>query len=446
MTAARTDRWGVPLRTGNGAGVTHFDEAVEGLLSLNGDPVASAEAAVSADDAMVLGHVLRAYLSLYRTCAAGVRSASEILAPLEGAGGAMGEREILHVRAARSWASGDWDGAAHSLERALLHDSGDLLALKVAQDLDFFLGRSGDPHRVVTRIVRTWPMPRPGWGYVQGMHAFALEENGHYEQAEVCARAALDHNRRDVWASHALAHIFEMESRVHEGVAFLSETVANWSDSFFAVHSWWHLALYHVERAEYDAALDLYDGAIRATRSAQWTDVVDAASLLWRLSLCGVDVGGRASFLATDVAALVDAPVYIFNDWHAVMAFGLAGHDDASERLLAGNRRDAVGTNRAVATQAGLALLDGFSSFAAGRFDRAVDVLSDVRAYARAVGGSNAQRDIIELTLIAAAGRAGATALARQFVDERIARKPGAAPAAERLLGANSVKSRASDD
>jgi tetratricopeptide (TPR) repeat protein len=436
MSAVRTDRWGVPLQTGNGAGVALFDEAVESLLSLSGEPVAAAEAAVAADDELVLGHVLRAYFSLYRTSAEGVRSADEILKPL-GTGVTLGEREILHLRAARAWAAGDWDEAARNLERALLHDSQDLLALKVAQDLYLFLGKTRDIQGVVTRVLRAWPAQKRGWGYVQGMYAFGLEENGDYAQAELFARAALHHNPRDVWANHALAHVFEMESRPGEGVRFLAGSAPNWSSSFFTVHTWWHQALYHLELAEYDAALSLYDGPIRRARSLEWIDVVDAASLLWRLSLFGIDLGDRSTALAADLALVIDAPTYIFNDWHVVMALGLAGRSDLDEQLVTANRRHAVGTNQAVGARAGLALLQGFSSFAAGRFDRAIDVLTDVRSCAHVMGGSNAQRDVVELTLIAAAARSGAHDMARQLVAERVTRKPGAASAAERLLAAN---------
>jgi len=437
MTTVRTDRWGVPLQTGGDAGVPLFDEAVEGLLSLHGEPVAAAEAAVAADDDLVLGHILRAYFSLYRASAAGVRTAGEILAPLDGAGGSLAEREILHLRAARSWAAGDWDEAAHNLERALLHDSQDLLALKVAQDLYFFLGKTRDLQSVVTRVLGAWPAQKPGWGYVQGMYAFGLEENGDYAHAELFARAALHHNPRDVWANHALAHVFEMEGRIDEGIVFLTESAPQWSSSFFAVHTWWHHALYSLERADCDAALALYDGPIRGGRSLEWVDLVDAASLLWRLSLRGVDVRDRSASLAADMAEVIDAPTYIFNDWHAVMAFGLAGRVDLDEHLLSENRRQAVGTNRAVAARAGVALLEAFSSFAAGRLNRAIDLLSDLRPCAQVVGGSNAQRDVVDLTLIAAAARAGEHAMARQLVAERATRRPGTAAAGDRLLAAN---------
>ena len=69
-------------------------------------------------------------------------------------------------------------------------------------------------------------------------------------------------------------------------------------------------------------------------------------------------------------------------------------------------------------------------SHAAGHPDRAIDLLIDIRPRANAVGGSHAQRDVIDLTLIAAAARAGDDSLARALVTERIARKPTAEAAA----------------
>ena len=392
---------------------------------------------MAADDELVLGHIYRAYLSLYGTSAQGVAAADGILKRLEDAGERAGEREVLHLQAARSWASGEWEAAARALERALLRNPRDLLALKVAQDLYFFLGNRLDLRDVAARVLPAWPPGAPGWGYVQGIYAFGLEENADYRQAESRARAALNHNPRDVWAVHALAHVFEMEGSQQEGVAFLSASARDWSASYFAVHNWWHRALYHLELGEIDQVGALYDGYIRGSRSTEWLDIVDAASLLWRLSLFGVDVTERAGRLAADIDPLVEEPVYLFNDWHAVMAFGLAGdacaHRARDQRQPRPGGRDQPGRG----LRAGLALLEGFSAFAAGRPGRAIDLMIDIRARANAVGGSHAQRDIIDLTLLAAAARAGQHSLAQALVAERVARKPSAAVAARQLLTAN---------
>src|ERR1051326_7722235 len=105
MAKSFADRWGVPVRASHEDAVALLDEAIEDLAALAGDPVADAEAAVAADDSLVLGHIYRAYLALYGTTADGVTRGAEIIKRLDEA--VLGEREAHHLRAARSWAGGD---------------------------------------------------------------------------------------------------------------------------------------------------------------------------------------------------------------------------------------------------------------------------------------------------------------------------------------------------
>ena len=158
MGKAFADRWGVPVRASSADAVALLDEAVEHLAALAGDPAAAAEAAVAADDSLVLGHIYRAYLALYGTTPEGVATAAEIVKKLDEA--VLGEREAHHLRAARSWADGDWAATARSLERALLCHPRDLLALKVAQDLYFFLGNRLELRDVAARVLPAWPASR----------------------------------------------------------------------------------------------------------------------------------------------------------------------------------------------------------------------------------------------------------------------------------------------
>src|SRR5271157_1388943 len=92
MGKAFADRWGVPVRAGSADAVALLDEAIEDLAALAGDPVAGAEAAVAADDSLVLGHIYRTYLQLYGTTPEGVAAAGEILKRLDET--VMGEREL----------------------------------------------------------------------------------------------------------------------------------------------------------------------------------------------------------------------------------------------------------------------------------------------------------------------------------------------------------------
>src|SRR5262249_61383602 len=129
-------------------------------------------------------------------------------------------------------------------------------------------------------------------------------------------------------------------------------------------------------------------------RSAEWLALIDAPALLWRLALHGADVSGRATELATDIEPLMDtAPVYIFNDWHAVMAFGLAGWTQRADQVMAVNMKLTAPTNRHAAAQAGLGLLAGFRAYAAGHPEQAIDRLIDIRQTATEVGGGHAHPD-----------------------------------------------------
>jgi tetratricopeptide (TPR) repeat protein len=435
MTSTFTDRWGVPVRGTDGTAVVLLDQAIEDLVALSGDPVGGADAAVGTDATLALARVCRAYLSLYGTTAEGAAHAAELLKPVHASG--LPEREAHHLAAARSWAAGDWQAATRHLERALLANPRDLLALKVAQDLYFFLGNRLELRDVAARVLPAWPRDDPAWGFVQGIYAFGLEENADYRGAEAAARAALDRNPRDVWGVHALAHVFEMEGSHDAGVSFLCESSPNWEASYFAVHNWWHLGLYLLELGRVKDALALYDERVHARHSTQWLDLIDAAALLWRLSLFGQDVTTRAAALAADIGDLVGAPAYIFNDWHAVMAFGLAGDHDRTAAILAANRSLAAPSNRQAAERAGLRLLEAFAVFAAGDPGQASELLTGIRPDAHVVGGSHAQRDVIDLTMIAAAARSENAALTRALVTERVARKPAAGPAASALVAAS---------
>jgi hypothetical protein len=152
--------------------------------------------------------------------------------------------------------------------------------------------------------------------------------------------------------------------------------------------------------------------------------------------LYGTDVAAPAAALAADTSDLVNVPVYIFNDWHAVMTFGLAGEHAWIARVLHATRNLTGSTSRQAADRAGHRLLEGFAAFAVGEPETAVDLLTDIRPEAHAVGGSHAQRDVIDLTLIAAA-RSGQASLTRALVAERTARKPSAAPSARALVLVN---------
>src|SRR5258708_33524578 len=125
------------------------------------------------------------------------------------------------------------------------------------------------------------------------MYAFGLEEMGDYAKALDVGRRAVERDKNDAWAIHAVAHVFEMTNRVDEGEQWLLTHASDWVESSLAVHIAWHQALYYCDLRHWDRVLELYDTRIRASASTVVMELLDASALLWRLELYGVDLGDR---------------------------------------------------------------------------------------------------------------------------------------------------------
>ena len=242
------------------------------------------------------------------------------------------------------------------------------------------------------------------------MYAFGLAECGDYRAAERYGRAALAANARDAWAAHAVLHVFEMEGRQADGLAFVAETARDWGPSYFAGHNWWHSGLYRLELGQLRHALAVYDDCVAAQGLATPLGRADAASLLWRLWLHGADIGERPGALADAFEGTLSDSAHCFNDWHAVMALALAGRLETAYGLTAELATRASGTNKVMLERAGLDVILGVIAFARGQYPSAVKLLGQGRRHAGVIGGSHAQRDAIDLTLLAAAAARPATA------------------------------------
>jgi tetratricopeptide (TPR) repeat protein len=418
---------GIPVSTTHTAALQAYEEGVELTASYFLDPMAKVQAALDLEPRFAAGHCLRAALMITSTDRNTTPFLADSVEAIESLGRRANERERAHAAAARTWLEGDFAGAIRRYGDILLDYPRDLLALQVAHVGDFFLGASSMLRDRLAQVVPAWDASVPGFNYVLGMYAFGLEETALYSRAEDAGRRALEINRRDPWAIHAVAHVMEMQGRVRDGIEWLSSREQDWApNNGFAFHNWWHLALFNLDAGEIEPVLALYDRAIRPARSAVPLEMIDAAALLWRLSLRGVDVGARWERIAEDWQPFVEQGYYAFNDVHAVMAFVGAQRFDLAQATIGALERAAIekGTNGAMSREVGLPLAHGLVSFGLAHYEEALDVLLPIRTIAHRFGGSHAQRDLIHLTLVEAALRSGKDKLARALISERTQLKP----------------------
>ncbi|HEY6132517.1 MAG TPA: tetratricopeptide repeat protein, partial [Rubrivivax sp.] len=428
------DTLGHPVSGANAAAIDHYEQAAHELRCLIGDPLASIDRALAEAPGMSIAHTLRAWLHLLGTEAPALGTARE--AAEAAARHAGTERERSHAHAAALVAAGRWHDGARELEDLSAQYPRDLLALQAGHQVDFFTGDSRMLRDRIARVRPHWNDAMPGHHAVLGMHAFGLEETGDYAQAERTGGRAIDLQPRDTWAWHAVAHVHEMRNAPKDGIAWLEPNAAHWSkDSFFAVHNWWHLALFKLEQDRYDEVLAMYDAAIGGPGSGVVLDMIDQSALLWRLNLRGVDVGDRWQPLAERWAPHAGAGNYAFNDLHAMMAFASAGRDELTAQLREAQRAalSSDGDNRAFTAEVGDAATRAVQAFVAGDHAAALALLRPIRSSAHRFGGSHAQRDLLDLTLIEAALRSGERPLATALAAERAALRP-ASPLAQRFV------------
>ena len=417
-----TDSRGLPISTQSAAALERYELAARQTHGYFGNPLATLDEALAEDPDFGMAHALRADLAVMSSEQGTLPLIQASIDALARIGSPATRREQAHVAAAQAWMEGRFDRAAQLYGAIAVEYPRDLLAIQTAHVTDFNLGDSIMLRDRPAQVLPHWNADVPGYGYLLGMHAFGLEETANYSRAEDVGRHALGMNPSDPWAVHAVQHVFEMQGRVHDGMQWLQATSPTWADTALSYHNWWHLALHHLELDDIASALDVYDRLVHPKPSAVALELVDASQLLSRIALRGGDVGERWQALANCWVAQDEGGFYAFNDVHALIAYNAAGRDEHQRRMLAKLEKcaDGVHTNANITHELGLPLARAIVAMASGRHAEAVELLLPVCSRMIRIGGSHAQRDLVQLTRIEAALRCGNGRLARALDVTRL--------------------------
>lgn len=423
---------GNPCATASSAALAASEQALWRMMSFYDTPLADLDASMQADPAWALPHVMKAGFLLSLT-EAGLRDeAAAHLSHARALATSAPAREHAHLNAVQQVLEGRWAAACRTWDALLVDHPRDALALQWVQLWDFYRGDSSGLRQRPARCLPEWDNSDPLFPHVLALHAFGLEECNLYPQAEESGRRALALDARVPWAVHAVAHVMEMQGRFDEGAVWLRHYQPHWAQgNGFSRHLWWHKGLFRLEAMDLAGALRLVDKHLSGDALQVTLQRVDAAAMLWRLHLLGADVTAQcAALLAGWDLSDNAAGYYAFNDVHVVLAMLGAQELQRAERWVARCAEramaaaDARRSNHAMAREVGLPLMRGLLALARGDAGSAADLLFPVRTQAQAFGGSHAQRDLIDLTLLAAAARGGRQALGRAILNERLMAKP----------------------
>src|SRR5690606_14523253 len=233
---------GLPQTAASAAAQRAFDATVEAYLGFQLTTGDRLKEIFALDPAMPLAHGLKGCFLLLFAKRDLAERAARALADARRVAAETGvtDREARHLEALETWLAGDWPAAAARYDAILEDYPHDIVALKLAQYLHFYLGDAAAMQASITRPFCAWNEAVPGYGYVLGLRAFALEEGGDYAGAEAAGREAVEHNAGDIWAAHAVTHVMEMQDRTQEGAAWIDGLERAWRGcNNFAYHLYW---------------------------------------------------------------------------------------------------------------------------------------------------------------------------------------------------------------
>jgi tetratricopeptide (TPR) repeat protein len=431
------------IGTSSAACVAALSAARDAHLGFRADAARHVNAAIAADPGCVLAQVMKGYMAMLLSNTAVFGAVDQRIAAARRCLSGATRREGLHLDALEAWRQGRDASAIAAWEEILVAYPRDLTALRLAHFAYFW--SAGDAMRMrasIERVLPHWSAGAHGEGWVLGMHGFACEETGDYDLAERQGRRAVEIDASDLWAIHAVAHVMEMQARHGEGAAWVERGAAHLGGATnFRFHLAWHRALFLLEAGARAEMLACYDESVRDHASPLvqgqpdlYIDVQNAASLLMRLELLGVDVGERWTELADKAEARIGDHLIPFTVPHWMMALAATGRWSACESVLAALRESDAGVaadgGASSTARIAMAAAQGVYAHRRGAHAAAVAALFPVRHDLVRLGGSHAQRDILWQVMTDAARRAGDVSLAKRLVAEvQAARAPHAIPA-----------------
>lgn len=404
-----------PVSAASAESADRWAECLDRLLGFRPGVVPALRAVLTADPDLAVAHCLAAHLAVVRGESA-FDAAAAAEAAARGRADHAWEADLVAVTGLLV-RHGLWTAVPRMVRH---HDEhpGDLLGLSLVGTVHTW---STEPDRI-ERMQVAAERSREAVGehpFVVGMLAMVAQDQGRLDEARALAEGLLDHDPRTPLGAHPLSHVF-FESGDHgDGLGWLDAWLADADvGSPLTPHLGWHSMLHLLELDELDEVVRRY---VREY-DEHGVQPTDSPSMLWRCQLVGAVPAGQDPHDPTTAEGmrpgLAGSPP-TFQAAHQALALATAADADGLRRLARRARASLVpGTSELVPD---LAL--GLAAYVEGAHGDAADHLLLLEPHVERLGGSHAQREVFEDTLIRALVHAGRGAEARTRLRARLDRR-----------------------
>lgn len=414
------DRYGNALATTSTTARDRYVDGVDRFLAAMPGVEEAFEAAVAADDGFALG-----YAALARTRQA-MGMGGDTKTPMAAAralASGLSAREAAHVEALGLLVAGNGPAAYKAIREHLLEHPRDAMVAQTCTGVFGMIGFSGKPGREAEQLAFTAALaPHYGedWWFLC-QHAFSQVEAGQTGPATETIERSLAINPRNAHAAHIRSHVYYEAGETGAGYRYIDGWRRDYDKAGqLHCHISWHVALWALEQGDVETMWRVLDADVAP--DAAWGPplnlVTDTASLLYRAELAGVAVPAERWKQVSDTAARIfPNPGIAFADVHAALAHAMAGNGAALAKIIADAKGPAGDLVRTLA--------ESFRSIADGAWEAATGHLTRAMADHERIGGSRAQRDLVEYALLGALLKQGRAAEARLLLATRRPLKVG---------------------
>lgn len=418
------DRYDLPLTTESPAAAESFVEGVDRFLAQIYGSEREIDRAVELDGGFALARAVSALHLLYRN---EIPRAKESAAHARALAVRASRRERQHVEAIALMVEGDSRKALRLIREHLSDFPRDMLMVRLANRL-LILGCSGAgvpnfPEELLAMLKPLKTHYGEDWAFL-GQYAFAHHETGQFADAGEYARRSLDLRPDNANASHSVAHVFFETGDTDGGADFLGDWLGGYdARGPFNVHLSWHQALFQLANGRPENAAELYESAIRPSIvKKNLGSLADGSSLMWRMKIYGDGQPGAWEEVREIALPAAEKPGPAFRDAHAALTFAAGGFGEQMDGLLDGLSRSAQDGGD-LAREVTLPLAKGVQSFADGDYQDAADRFDGLVEQLPRIGGSHAQREVFEDTILESFIRAERFDQAQSLLNARLKRR-----------------------
>src|SRR5215467_3347370 len=420
-----TDRYDLVLSTASSTAGDAYVQASDLALTFYPGAAEAYDRAIAADQGFALAHAGKAKVLMRQ---GDVAAAQAALRAAKGVSAGLSEREASHIGFFELLFAGQSEAAIAALYPHLAAWPRDALVVSVAANPNGVIGGSGriGQKRQIAELMNSLA---PHYGddfWFTSYHAMALSEDGQLAAARAKIEQSVAANPNNAHGAHGFAHVCYEIGDPDTARAFLSSWLATYPrDGFFYGHLSWHLSLCEIQAGNWSQAIRLYRDAIALDRHSGGPQqkISDGAAFLWRSELAGRPRQAAAWRGLYEYAnSALPRPGSGLADLHVILAQAVMG-DDKELDDRAGQMEELAREGRYPSGSYLHTLARGFAAFESRDFAGAIEALAPLAGQNERIGGSRAQHDLIEFTLLRACIEASRLEDARRLLGER---RPGA--------------------